>query len=575
MSYIDLYMGQPVELATLPNGAVTHAGAQRQMARSSYLEPTVDRVAPGVTVFGGHGILNLTLIEGDDGLIVYDSGEIAADGERFLKQIRSVSDKPIVAILYSHSNYVHGSRQLVGDGGGVLVIGHPRVNANLAGSATGTTFGETAPLQTARLLQQFNHFVERSGPDAAAGAVINFGKSGMLLVNTPVQDGQRLTIAGVQMQFFTRYGSDTDDCLSVYLPERGVVLNNLLWPFMPNIFTLRGAMFRDPREWRDGLQVILDLEPEVLANTHARAVRGKAAVRSALENVIDALNLVLDQTLRGMLRGLGPDELRDFVRLPPALAQHPNLAEVYGEVSHFGPYLHNHAIGWFDGDAASINPLPPIEQARQLVQAMGGRGAVLQRAVEGQQRQEHAWAVQLLQYLYRLNPRDAEVREHKARSLQAMGRVTPAHTVRSWYLTQARALRGEVDVPRLQFPPPRMLALSPPAVSMDQYRVRIDPVLAGERELTLNLHLVQPQACHGWRVRRGVAAFVADASGSDAEVELEVGFEAWLLFFSCRQTLAEFLASARVLRGTMAQAQSFFDCFDFYAPQDNHLVSPL
>lgn len=569
----NIYMGAPVELTELPNGAITNAASQRQLARSMYSEPTVDRVAPGVRVFGGDGFLNLTLIEGDDGLIVYDTGEVAADGERFLKQIRTVSDKPIVAILYSHSHYVHGSRQLVGDGDGVKVIGHPNVNANLAAGSAGTTYPETAPVQTARVMQQFNHFVSREGQDAAAGALIHFGKSGMLPVNVPVQDRQTMTIAGVELQFFTRHGSDTDDCLTVYLPRSGVVLNNILWPFIPNVYTLRGAKFRDPREWRDALQVILDLNPEVLVNTHARAVCGRDAARSTLEHVIDALNLVLDQTLRGILRGLGPDDLRQFVRLPPALASHPNLAEIYGEVSHFGPYLYQHALGWFDGDAASINPLPQHEQALRLVDAMGGREAVLANAQRALAGDEFAWAAQLLQYLYRLDPLEPRVRELKAQALQAMGRVTPAHTVRSWYLSQARALRGEVDIPRLQFGGPRILAMSPPASSMEQYRVRIDPSKAGDTTTRLNLRFPERSARHGWTVRRGVASFVAaPADGGDDVVELEVSFENWLLFFSCRHSLAQFLGGARVLRGTAEKAAAFFALFDFYAAEDNHLV---
>jgi len=567
------YRGAPVALTTLANGAITHAGSQRRLALSLYASPTVDRVAPGVTVFGGDGFLNLTLIEGDDGLIVYDTGEVLDDGERFLAQIRSVSDKPIVAVLYSHSHYVHGTSALVGDGSGVLIVGHPNVNANLAGNAAGTTFPETAPLQTSRVLQQFNHFVPEHGPDAPAGAAIRFGRSGMLPVNRPVDDGECLTIAGVRLQCFTRYGSDTDDCLTVHLPDRGVVLNNILWPFVPNVYTLRGARFRDPREWRDALRTIADLDPAVLVNTHARAIRGREAAREALEHVIDALDLLLDQTLRGILLGLGPDELRDFVRLPDALAAHPNLAQIYGEVSHFGPYLYHHALGWFDGDAANINPLPPAEQAARLVEAMGGRDAVLGRARDALARPDYAWALQLLQYVYRLDPRDREVRALKADALQAMGRVTPAHTVRSWYLTQARALRGEVDVPRLQFASTRLLALAPPAETMTQYRVRIDPERAGTRTDALVLRFRDRDARHGWRLRRGVARF-DPTPATDAGVELEVSLESWLRFFTCRDTLEQFLDAARVVHGTREQAYVFLGLFDFHAAADNHLVPP-
>ena len=259
-------------------------------------------------------------------------------------------------------------------------------------------------------------------------------------------DGERMTVAGVEMQFFTRFGSDTDDCLTVFLPREGVVLNNFLWPFVPNIYTLRGSKFRDPREWRDGLKVILGLDAEVLVNTHARAVRGRDAVRDTLEHVIDGLDLVLDQTLRGILRGCGPEELREFVRLPGPLATHPNLAEIYGEISHFGPYLYNHALGWFDGDAASINPLPPLEQATRLVEAMGGAAAVTANARRALDAKEYAWAAQLAGYLFRVAPSDPAIRSLKADALQAMGRVTPAHTIRNWYMAHARALRDGVRI---------------------------------------------------------------------------------------------------------------------------------
>ena len=56
------YMGAEVPLTTLPNGARTNADALERLARTSYLAPIADRVAPGVTVFGGDGLLNPPLI---------------------------------------------------------------------------------------------------------------------------------------------------------------------------------------------------------------------------------------------------------------------------------------------------------------------------------------------------------------------------------------------------------------------------------------------------------------------------------------------------------------------------------
>ncbi len=562
----SIYSGGDVRLTTLVNGAVTNAESQDKLARTTYTQPTVDRVAPGITVFGGD-FLNLTLIEGPAGLVVFDTGEVLADGERFLKQIREISPKPIAAVIYSHSHYVQGTSALVGDGAGVKIIGHPKVNSNLALGGSGSLYPETAPLQISRTLQQFNHYSPERGPDAPAGAALRFGRSGFLPVNTPVEDGQRLTIAGIDMQFFTRHGSDTDDCLTVHLPQSRVVLNNFFWPWLPNIYTLRGSLFRDPRDWREGLKVIRALNPVALVGTHAAAVKGEVQVRAALDDQIDGLSALLDQTLRGILHGLGPDELREFVRLPKALADAPHLAEIYGEISHFGPYLYNAALGWFDGDAATINPLPPIEQATRLVSAMGGAAKVRALAKDAFGAKEYAWAAQLTGYLTRIDPRDAAARALKADVLQQMGHLTPAHTIRSWYVAQARALRGEVTIPRLTFANTRVLALAPPADTMDQYRVRVDPDRAGDLDRIVSLSITDRDVTHAWHLRRGVVEFIADVTRCRRTPDIRVATdnENWLRFFSCKRGLGEFLEAAKIEFGSQECARTFFAVFDDFS----------
>jgi alkyl sulfatase BDS1-like metallo-beta-lactamase superfamily hydrolase len=497
---------------------------------------------------------------------VFDTGECLDDGARFRQQIRSISEKPVVAVIYSHSHYVHGTTALVDDPAKVAIIGHPRLNANLGSGGSGNLYAETAPLQISRTTQQFNYYAPERGPDAPAGAHISFGRSGFVPVNMPVEDGQRIKVAGIEMQCFTRYGSDTDDCLTVYLPESGVVLNNIVWPFVPNIYTLRGAKFRDPREWRDALAVIRDLSPTALVNTHARAVKGRERVRETLDYVIDGLNAILDQTLRGILRGLGPDELRDFVRLPKHLAEFPNLAEVYGEISHFGPYLFNHALGWFDGDAATINQLPPREQAARLVEAMGGAARVVELARVAFAANEFAWAAQLVNYVFRLDPQDRDIRRLKADILHKLGHITPAQTIRSWYLSQAAALRGDLRIPLLQFANIRILALADPAESIDQYRVRIDPGKSADLDIVLAIAIADRGTRHALHLRRGVVEFVRnpDDCRRAPEIEVVTDFENWLRFFSCKRSLADFLAAATFRRGDAAAAERFFSAFDAF-----------
>ena len=55
----------------------------------------------------GGWIGNSTIIEGDDGLIVYDTSVNMEAGEFIAKEIRKISDKPIKAIFYSHHHSKH------------------------------------------------------------------------------------------------------------------------------------------------------------------------------------------------------------------------------------------------------------------------------------------------------------------------------------------------------------------------------------------------------------------------------------------------------------------------------------
>lgn len=64
------------------------------------------------------------MIEAPDGLIVYDTGDYAEEGEVYRKVIEEkISKKPIKAIIYSHSHYALGGGAMVDDPKSVLVLG--------------------------------------------------------------------------------------------------------------------------------------------------------------------------------------------------------------------------------------------------------------------------------------------------------------------------------------------------------------------------------------------------------------------------------------------------------------------
>ena len=505
-------MGGEAPLTEAPNGAVIGANVLEATSKIVYVEPTEEKVADGVWCIGGYSVGNTTVIETDDGLIVYDTGDNREEGEHLREAISKISDKPVKAIIYSHSHYALGGGALVDNPDDVLVIGHPKLNEtvqnNLRGGGAPSAIPEVGPILSARALIQFNNFLPPDGPDAALAGKIEGGKpTAFLPANKTVKDGEELDVLGLKMQFFTNHISD-DHNLTVWIPEKGVALNNFFWPGTPNLYTLRGGVFRDPLDWRDGLKVIRDLQPEILLSTHTRAIVGKDEVMRRLTGYMDQISLTYDQTLRGILAGRSLGDLRDVVYIPPHLIEIPENAQSYGETVHFPEAIYQYVIGWVDGDVTKLFRVPPKEEAERLVELMGGKGKVVVAAKAALDAKEYAWGAQLVQYVYLLDPTAKDVRQLKADLLRQMGHRTTGSIARAFLLSEARALEGEVTIPRLIPPTPEIIAESPDTF-VDYFRVRIDPRKAQDTDKVVQFVFTDKgNKAVALHVRRGVVEYI-------------------------------------------------------------------
>jgi hypothetical protein len=225
-------MGAPVKLGTAANGAVVNQAALDAYAKTFPPRQETVKVTDNIWVLQNTNVASAFIV-GDDGVIVWETGNNLEDGKYYRAEIRKVTDKPIKAVLYSHSHEVLGTSTLLEGEKDVLIIGHPKLNANLKTSGVGAYFPETEPLQWARVYQQVNAFLPAQGPDAKWGITLELGDRGFVPVNHAVKHGEELTIAGVRFQFFTEGYTDTDDTITVWLPDQKVALNNVLWPYPP------------------------------------------------------------------------------------------------------------------------------------------------------------------------------------------------------------------------------------------------------------------------------------------------------------------------------------------------------
>jgi alkyl sulfatase BDS1-like metallo-beta-lactamase superfamily hydrolase len=161
----------------------------------------------------------------------------------------------------------------------------------------------------------------------------------------------------------------------------------------------------------------------------------------------DAIAFVHDSVVRGINAGKSPHQLAREIRLPPRLAEHPFLREHYGTLKGSIRGVYSGYMGWFDGDAANVDPEADDELADWLVDELGGRDELLVRIEKARQRGDLRRTLWLCRMLYAHAPESREGREAKALALEQIAEQCENPLVRNWQLSEAAVLRGTCQFP--------------------------------------------------------------------------------------------------------------------------------
>lgn len=524
------YMGAPVEVGTGANGEIAHA---RYSAYATQFARQVHAVAPGIWCHVGACLGNSTLIEGKTGVIVVDTGDCIEQARMHQEDFKRVCDKPVSALLFTHSHYIYGSRLWVPAGreNEVEVWAHPDLMRNML-----RIVSDLSPTFVRRAAIQFGMFLPREGADAMSHQglgpfVFELDKyqptTGFVRPNRTTSDGLETVIDGVRMQFFHTWG-DTDDTLLTWLPDTRTVINNVAWPAMFNIYTLRGDVFRNPVELLRGLDKIIELEPEHLVGVHGLPLHGRELIRQAVTEYRDTIQFTYDQTVRGINAGLSPDELVAFVQLPEALAQGRLTGQFYGELPFHVRQVYAGLMGWFGKDTVELHRASPAQQATRTIALAGGPERVAEAVREALGQREFAWAAQMAGWLLDGGFDSPAHRQLKADALRAMGQVTTAANTRSWYLTQARELEGRADTRVLpfRFVNAGMVRQMPPATYVNGLRFLLPPELSARGEKTIHLRFQAPDHAFTLQLRHGVVVILPGLHGQ-ADASVTMAFDAW------------------------------------------------
>ncbi len=412
-------------------------------------------VADGAWCLVGNGLSNQSFIRGPEGIIAIDTGECVEEMRAALAELRTVTDEPIVAVLYTHFHYVNGTAAITDVEPVTDIHGHARIAVNLDRSAS-----EIAPAYGRGVVEQFGVTLPNDGADGLVGVGLGLAfrqpehapfTPGYVPATQTFDDDCIRHVAGLEVHVHPT-PSDADDSVTYWFPELGIAVHNLVWPALFNVFAIRGEEYRDPRRLLDGLDHLRSLGADHLVGTHGPPMSGAADIDRRVTAYRDSIQFLWDQTARWTNRGCTGPELARRIRLPESFGGDWITQQHYGLAEHHVRQIRAGLFGFFDGDPGQLLPLEPADRADRYVDALGGPDAVrtLVRDALDEPGDGVRWALELAAHLTARTGAEQGDRELLADALRTVARRTTSANVRNWCLTRARDLDGTGSLDRFR-----------------------------------------------------------------------------------------------------------------------------
>ncbi len=489
-------------------------------------------VTPGIYQLRGFDLSNMSLIRGETGWIVVDpltATETAAAAMALARE--HLGDAPIRAIIFTHSHADHfggvlgitSAAEVAAEGIRVIAPDGFMEEATSENIIAGVAMGRRAGYMYGRRLPRS----ARAHVDSGLGKSPAFGTIS-ILEPTEIVDStpQEMTIDGVRFVFQNAPGSEAPAELTFYLPDlkawcgAEIVSRN-----MHNLYTLRGAKVRDALRWSGYIDEALQLfgDADVYFGSHHWPVWGNDEVVDFLKQQRDVYKYIHDQTLRLANAGLTPKEIAEEIALPESLRGSFANMGYYGTLKHNAKAVYQNYFGWYDGNPANLDPLPPVEAGRRYVEFMGGAPAVLAKARASFEGGDYRWTAEVLNHLVMAEPDNAEARELLARTYDQLGYRAESGPWRDVYLSGAFELRNGGPERGISLANAvDLLRETPTERFLDAMAVRLNGPAAAGNELVINLTFTDRGETHVLVLENAVLHHYRRAADPDANASLSL-----------------------------------------------------
>lgn len=545
------------------------------------------KVTDKVYQIRGFDISNMTIIEGNTGLIIIDpllAEEIAKTALDFYYENRP--KKPVKAIIYTHSHGDHyGGVRGVADEKDVK-SGKVKIYAPeffLQEAASENVYAGTA--MSRRAIYQYGALLPKGVDgqvDAGLGKTGSLGNTGLIAPTDLIsKTGEKKIIDGIEIEFIMAPGTEAPAEMLLYFPQFKM-LNTAedATHTLHNLYTLRGAQVRNAVVWWKTLDLLLadyGDKTEIVIAQHHWPKWGKENISNYLVKQRDIYKYIHDQTLRLANEGYTMNEIAEVMSYPKGLDDEWSIRGYYGSLSHNSKAVYQRYLGWYDSNPANLNPLPPMESSKRYVEFMGGSKAVIKKAKEYYNRGEYRWVAEVMNKVVFAEPDNQEAKNLAADALEQLGYQAEDPTWRNEYLMGAYELRN--GTPKV----PDTFGTNTPdtvkAMTMDMYLdylgIRLNGDKANGKNLSLNWELPDIKEKYTVNLENSVLTYrKVNSFTKNAEITLTMDKTVLDAIQTKETTLDKEISSGKVkISGDVNKLKEYLGLFDSFTP-DFNIVTP-
>ncbi len=331
-------------------------------------------VADGVAMV--EAFSHCVLFDTDDGLLAFDTSGPQGGG-RVVEAVRGWRKDRFNTLVYTHGHLDHvgGSGAFMEDAASnshpvPQVAGHENVSRRF------DRYDFTSGYNMVINRRQFGQFSRRGYslsdgdrflPESAARPQITYSED------------LDLTVGDLAVSLNHAKG-ETDDHTWAWIPRHKAICAGdfFIWCF-PNAGNPQKVQ-RYPVEWAAAIREMAAQGAELFLPAHGLPIAGRERISRVLIDVAEALEFLVENTVRAMNEGARLNEIVHEVKIDPAVLEKPYLQPIYDEPEFIVRNIWRLYGGWYDGNPAHLKPAEDSSLAQELASLAGGADTLGSRA---------------------------------------------------------------------------------------------------------------------------------------------------------------------------------------------------